>query len=287
MERDRPARATVLFTDSDGITASPSWHALALPGVCERLSATPAGLDAGEARRRLLALGPNELGRAHRVSPWPVLLAQFQNLLILILLTATAVSAYLGEVVEAIAIGVIVGFAILLGFIQEYRAERAIAALRKMAAPVARVLRGGTETEVPAQDLVPGDVVLLGAGDKVPADGRLVETVNLKLNESALTGESVPVDKVHEILAGDTLPLAERHNMVYAGTAVTYGRGRALIVATGMQTELGKITGLLKGVTTSKTPLQENLDRVGRALAVAALAVVSLIVVLGFMRGAA
>ena len=121
MERDRPARATVVFTDSDGITASPSWHALALPEVCERLSATPAGLDAGEARRRLLALGPNELGRAHRVSPWPVLLAQFQNLLILILLTATAVSAYLGEVVEAIAIGVIVGFAILLGFVREYR----------------------------------------------------------------------------------------------------------------------------------------------------------------------
>ena len=120
MERDRPARATVVFTDSDGITASPSWHALALPEVCERLSATPAGLDAGEARRRLLALGPNELGRAHRVSPWPVLLAQFQNLLILILLTATAVSAYLGEVVEAIAIGVIVGFAILLGFVREY-----------------------------------------------------------------------------------------------------------------------------------------------------------------------
>jgi Ca2+-transporting ATPase len=220
------------------------------------------------------------------VSPWPVLRAQFQNLLILILLIATAVSAYLGEVVEAIAIGVIVGFAILLGFVQEYRAERAIAALRKMTAPVARVLRGGTETEVPAQDLVPGDVVLLGAGDKVPADGRLVEAVNLKLNESALTGESVPVEKVQEILAGDTLPLAERRNMVYAGTAVTYGRGRALIVATGMQTELGRITGLLKGVKASKTLLQENLDRVGRALAAAALAVVSLIVALGLLRGA-
>ena len=284
MERDRPLRATVLFTDSDGITASPSWHALALPEVCERLSATPNGLDAAEARRRLFAIGPNELGHVHRVSPWSVLLAQFQNLLILILLIATAVSAYLGEVVEAIAIGVIVGFAILLGFIQEYRAERAIAALRKMAAPVARVLRGGTETEVPAQDLVPGDVVLLGAGDKVPADGRLVEAINLKLNESALTGESVPVEKVQEQLAGDTLPLAERHNMVYAGTA--YGKGRALLVATGMQTELGKITGLLKGVKASKTPLQENLDRVGRALAVAALAVVSLIVVLGLIRGA-
>jgi len=120
----------------------------------------------------------------------------------------------------------------------------------------------------------------------VPADGRLVEAVNLKLNESALTGESVPVDKVQEQLAGDTLPLAERRNMVYAGTAVTYGRGRALIIATGMGTELGRITGLLKGVTTSKTPLQENLDRVGRALAVAALAVVSLIVALGLLRGA-
>ena len=215
-----------------------------------------------------------------------MLRAQFQNVLILILLIATALSAYLGEVVEAIAIGVIVGFAILLGFVQEYRAERALAALRQMAAPMARVLRGGTETEVPAQDVVPGDLVLLGAGDKVPADGRLVEAVNLRLNESALTGESVPVEKVQEILAGDTLPLAERHNMVYAGTAVTYGRGKALIVATGMQTELGKITRLVTGVKASKTPLQENLDRVGRGLAAAALAVVSLIVVLGLMRGA-
>ncbi|MGH8575247.1 MAG: cation-transporting P-type ATPase, partial [Gammaproteobacteria bacterium] len=123
--------------------------------MCARLSATPAGLDAGVARRRLLSIGPNELGHVHRVSPWSVLLAQFQNLLILILLTATAVSAYLGEVVEAIAIGVIVGFAILLGFVQEYRAERAIAALRKMTAPVARVLRGGTETEVPARTSCP------------------------------------------------------------------------------------------------------------------------------------
>ncbi len=215
-----------------------------------------------------------------------MLRAQFQNVLILILLIATALSAYLGEVVEAIAIGVIVGFAILLGFVQEYRAERALAALRQMAAPMARVLRGGTETEVPAQDVVPGDLVLLGAGDKVPADGRQVEVVNLRLNESALTGESVPVEKVPEILAGDTLPLAERHNMVYAGTAVTYGRGKALIVATGMQTELGKITRLVTGVKASKTPLQENLDRVGRGLAAAALAVVSLIVVLGLMRGA-
>ncbi len=215
-----------------------------------------------------------------------MLRAQFQNLLILILLIATALSAYLGEVIEAVAIGVIVGFAILLGFLQEYRAERALAALKQMAAPMARVLRGGRETEIPARDLVPGDVILLGAGDKVPADGRLIEEVNLRLNEAALTGESVPVEKVDEVLPGDMLPLAERRNMVYAGTAVTYGRGKALIVATGLQTEFGKITGLLKGVKASKTPLQENLDRVGRALAAAALAVVSLIVVLGLMRGA-
>ena len=204
-----------------------SWHALALSELCERLSAAPAGLDAAEARRRLLAFGPNQLGEAHPVSPWSVLRAQFQNVLILILLIATALSAYLGEVVEAIAIGVIVGFAILLGFVQEYRAERALAALRRMAAPIARVLRGGTATEVPAQDLVPGDLVLLGAGDKVPADGRLVEAVNLRLNESALTGESVPVEKVQEIFGGRYAPArrAPQHGLCGHGRHLWQGQG--------------------------------------------------------------
>jgi Ca2+-transporting ATPase len=205
--------------------------------------------------------------------------------LIVILLIATALSAFLGHAIESIAIAVIVLFAIVLGFIQEYRAERAIEALKQMAAPFATVLRDGGEVRIPARDLVPGDLIMLGVGDKVPADARMVEVMNLKADESSLTGESVSVEKQSAPLAGETLPIGDRSNMVYSGTVVTYGRGKAVVTATGMLTEFGKISGMLKTVQKTKTPLQENLDRVGKTLAVIALAVVLLIVFLGFMRG--
>jgi Ca2+-transporting ATPase len=262
-----------------------SWHTLSVEGVLERLSATRAGLPADEVRRRMTEHGPNELVSADHVSPWMVFANQFKNILIIILLIAAVISAFLGHAIESIAITVIVLFAIVLGFIQEYRAERAIEALKKMAAPFARVLRGGEEVRIPARDLVPGDIIVLGVGDKVPADARMVEVMNLKSDESSLTGESVSVEKQSAPLADESLPVGDRSNMVFSGTLITYGRGQAVVTATGMLTEFGKITGMLKTVQKTQTPLQENLDRVGKILAFAALAVVLLIVFFGFMRG--
>jgi Ca2+-transporting ATPase len=238
-----------------------------------------------EATRRLAACGPNELEPPHRVSPWGLFCEQFKNVLIVILLVATALSAFLGHGIEAVAIAVIVLFAVLLGFVQEFRADRAIEALRRMAAPTAAVLRDGVETEIPARELVPGDVVILRAGDKIPADVRLIEAVNLQVEEAALTGESVPVEKNIAPLGNHELALGDRRNMAYAGTAATYGRGSAVVVATGMNTEFGKIAHMLGAVEAGKTPLQENLDRVGRMLARAALAGVAVIVAIGLLRG--
>ncbi|MCS6844597.1 MAG: cation-translocating P-type ATPase [Caldilineales bacterium] len=262
-----------------------AWHVLPTEEVLTLLNTRAAGLTGEEAAKRRAEYGPNELRAAGRISPWAVLLEQFKNVLIIILLIATALSIVLGHGIEAVAIIVIVFFAVLLGFIQEYRAERAIEALRRMAAPTATVLRDGEEVEVPARELVPGDVILLRAGNVVPADGRLIEAVNLQAEEAALTGESVPVEKHTAPLANETLALGDRRNLVYSGTVVTYGRGKAVVVATGMNTEFGKITGMLQEVEAGKTPLQENLDRMGKTLAKAALAVVALIVVLGLLRG--
>jgi Ca2+-transporting ATPase len=262
-----------------------SWHTLTVEDSFERLKSTPRGLTAAEAARRLDEFGPNELQASGRVSPWTILLEQFKNVLIVILLFATALSAFLGHGVEAIAITVIVLFAVILGFVQEYRAERAIEALREMAAPTATVMREGREREVPARELVPGDFILIATGDKVPADVRLVEAVNLQTVEAALTGESAPVEKHTRPLADEQLPTGDRKNMAYAGTAVTYGRGRAVVAATGMGTEFGKIARMLEAVETGKTPLQANLDRVGKTLARAAFVVVLVIVALGLFRG--
>ncbi|MFH1858550.1 MAG: cation-translocating P-type ATPase [Candidatus Omnitrophota bacterium] len=274
-----------LFLTQEGIKMKLP-HTLSVPEtIAELRTDLKRGLSSSEAAKRFSEYGPNELPEARRISPWRILLEQFKNILIVILLIAAALSVFLGHAIEAIAIAVIVLFAVFLGFVQEYRAERAIEALRKMAAPTATVLRDGDEVEVPARELVPGDVILLKVGDKIAADSRLLEAVNLQAEESALTGESVPVEKNTAPLSGEELPLGDRKNMVYGGTAVTYGRGRAVVVATGSRTEFGKIAQLLQTIETGKTPLQENLDRVGAVLARAAFVIVMLIVVLGFFRG--
>jgi Ca2+-transporting ATPase len=265
--------------------SSTRWHTLAVEESLERLSSSVTGLSSGEAATRLNQFGPNELQTQGSVSPWTILLEQFKNVLIIILLLATTLSAFLGHGVEAIAITVIVLFAVILGFIQEFRAERAIEALREMAAPNATVLRDEREQRVPARELVPGDLIVLATGDKVPADARLTEAINLQTVEAPLTGESAPVEKHSEPLTDDQLPPADQKNMAFAGTAVTYGRGRALIVATGMATEFGKIARMLEEVDTAKTPLQKNLDRIGKSLARAAFAVVLVIVAVGLFRG--
>ncbi len=261
------------------------WHTQTTEQAFAQLKSQPTGLSKAEVIERTLQYGVNEIQAAKRISAWEILLEQFKNILILILLGATVISLFLGHGVESIAIAVIILFAVLLGFIQEYRAEHAIEALRKMAAPTASVLRDGVEVKVPARDLVPGDVIILHTGDRIPADARLLEAINLQVEEAALTGESVPVEKHNQSLVGDDLPVGDRKNMVYAGTAATYGRGKALVVATGMQTEFGKIAQLLQTVETGKTPLQHNLDKVGTALARAAFVVVAIITALGLVRG--
>jgi Ca2+-transporting ATPase len=266
-------------------SAAASPHTLDVQATLAQFDSALSGLSNLEAARRLAQYGPNALQAAPRVSPWSLLAAQFKNVLILILLAATALSALLGHGVEAIAITVIVLFAVLLGFVQEYRAERAMAALRAMAAPTATALRDGEDAEIPAEHLVPGDVILLAVGDRVPADGRLLEAASLAVQEAALTGESVPVTKHTAVLADPQLPLGDRRNMVFAGTSVATGRGRALVTGTGMATEFGRIAQMLQTVETGKTPLQVNLDKLGAQLARAALVVVLIIVGLGLARG--
>jgi P-type Ca2+ transporter type 2C len=262
------------------------WHTLRADEVARKLETDPGeGLSREEAKRRMEQYGPNELSAAGSVSPWSVLLTQFKNVLIIILLIATAISASLGHETEAIVITVIVVFSVILGFVQEYRAERSMEALREMAAPEAHVIRDGREGRIPAREVVPGDLVLLNAGNRVPADMRLVEAVNLRMEESALTGESVPTAKETEPSDAPDLEPADRRNMVYAGTTVAYGRGRGIVTATAMETEFGRIARMVSTVEVRRTPLQENLDRLGRTLAWAAGGIVAIIVVLGVARG--
>ena len=265
----------------------PEWHTLQVEEVYQRLETQAEGLRPDVAAQRLARYGPNELQAARQISPWEILFDQFKNVLIIILLIATALSAFLGEGVDAIAILVIVVFAVVLGFVQEYRAERAIEALKEMAAPTAAVVRDGEEEEIPAREVVPGDIMILRAGDKIPADARLIESINLQVEEAALTGESMPVEKHTRpiISANGSLAVGDRKNMVYGGTAVTYGRGRALATSTGMGTEFGQIAQLLRTVESGRTPLQENLDKVGTALARAAFIIVAIIVAFGLFRG--
>jgi Ca2+-transporting ATPase len=261
------------------------WHALPADAVLRELGSGHGGLSAEEARRRFESVGPNALQAARGVSPWTLLAGQFKNVLIVILLAATALSALLGHGVEAIAITVIVLFAVLLGFVQEYRAERSIEALREMAAPRATVIRGGEEIDLPAREVVPGDLLVLTAGNRVAADARLLQGMNLKAQEAPLTGESTPVEKHAEAVFEAAAAVGDRRNMVYAGTTVGYGRGLAVVVATGVQTEVGRIAQMLLDVQTGRTPLQVNLDKLGRNLARAAVAVVAVIVALGLLRG--
>ncbi|GIW88346.1 MAG: ATPase [Isosphaeraceae bacterium] len=263
----------------------PLWHALDPDDGLARLGSRRAGLTTQEARERLARFGLNQLETTPPVSAWAILLAQFRNTLILILIAAVVISALLGHALEAVAISAIVLLATLLGFVQEYHAERSLEKLRQMAAPLAHVLRDGVEVEIPAAEVVPGDLILLRAGNRVPADARLLEAFNLRAEESGLTGESTPVEKNAQARAAPDAPLGDRPSMVYAGTAIVAGRGLAVVTATGMRTEFGKVARLLRETEPGATPLQQNLDRVGRALARGAGLIVLLIVTAGLLRG--
>ncbi len=261
-----------------------NWHNLDISDVLASLSSGRNGISNEEARHRLTQFGPNELAEKERVSPWAILLEQFKNFLIIILLVAVALSAITGEIADAIVILIIVLFAAGLGFIQEYRAERAMEALKRMAAPTASVLRSGKEIEVTAHELVPGDVILLKTGDRIPADARLIEAVNLKIDEASLTGESVPVEKTTKALQGE-ISVGDRKNMAFMGTAAVYGRGTAVITGTGMATEFGRIAAMLQEVKKEQTPLQINLDQLGKWIGIGALALCFILAGIGVLRG--
>ena len=242
------------------------------------------GLSAPQVATRLVEHGPNELDQGQGVSPVRILLSQLTTPMILLLIAAGGLSGLLGDVTEAVVIGVVVLLNAWIGFRQEYRAEKAMASLQAMATPIVHVVRDGRPQEAEAGELVPGDLVLLDAGSRVPADGRVVEAHALRVVESALTGESVPIDK-HAGPVAHAAPLAERTSMAYSGTSVAAGRGKLLVTATGMRAELGRIAGLLQGADPGKTPLQRRLDLLVRRLALAAGAVVVVVFLLGLLRG--
>ena len=242
------------------------------------------GLTSAEAQRRLAEHGPNELKERPRGGLLTMLWDQVNNYLVIILIVAAIVSIMLGEAVDAAAIMAIVVLNSILGVVQEYRAERALAALKKLAAPTAQVIRDGAQITVPARDLVPGDLVLLEAGNYVPADLRLVESANLKIQEASLTGESVPVDKNATVLLENEVPLGDRRNSAFMSTMVTYGRGKGLVTETGMHTEIGMIAEMIQSYDEENTPLQRKLNDLGRVLGTVALAICGLIFLIGIVR---
>ncbi len=244
------------------------------------------GLSQSQVIERQTRYGPNELEEEPTQPLWRLFLLQFANTMIVVLLVAAAIMVAIGEPTDAIVIGAIVILNAMIGFFQEYRAEQAMAALRTMTAPHARVVRDAMETSIVATELVPGDVMVLEAGDVVAADARLVVCPNLRVNESALTGESVPVDKIDEVIPeGAAETIGDRHNMVFKGTSVVYGRARGIVTATGMGTELGHIAGLLQTHEAPRTPLQKRLAVLGRWLAVAAIAICAVVFAVGVARG--
>ncbi len=261
-------------------------HGLSVAEVASQLASDPAvGLTSREASRRLARYGANELPHPLPRSLLRVFLAQFQDFMVLVLLGATGISFFLGEVGDAITIMLIVVVNAVLGALQEFRAERSLEALKEMSAPHARVRRDGEERRIPAAAVVPGDLLLLEAGDKPPADARLLRATELAVEESLLTGESVPVEKSADWIGDARAPIGERKNMVFAGTTVIRGRAVALVVATATATTMGGIARLLSEQKNEPTPLQLKLEGLGRTLVWACLAIAAVVVVAGVLRG--
>jgi Ca2+-transporting ATPase len=263
-----------------------AWYQKEVEDVLQQFYSDPHnGLTEAQAEQLLQEFGPNELVERGVKSPWLILLDQFKDTMVVILIIAAIISALLGDFKDALAILAIIIINALLGFRQEYQAERAIAALKKMAVPSVRVRRDGHIKEITAVSLVPGDIVLLEAGNTVPADCRILESVNLRVQEAALTGESEPVTKISAAIQAQDVPLADRHNVIFMGTAITYGRGQAIVTETGMHTELGGIAELIQAGGQEDTPLQRRLDQLGKNLALAALVLVVVVFLLGLLRG--
>ena len=263
------------------------WHTLSGEEALLVLGSGWHGLGQNEVRRRVERYGPNILKEEVQTTPLKIFLEQFKNFLLLILLSAVVVSAAIGEVFDAGVIFALVIGCALLGYVQEYRSQKAIQALKEMAAPRAKVIRDGKQEDVPAAGIVPGDIILLATGDRVPADARILEDANLTINESSLTGESVPIEKTKEPLDQRALAVGDRTNMVFSATVVTYGRGKGVVTATGMGTEFGRIAGMIQEVEEKRTPLEERLDQIGKWLGILCIAVVGVVFLLEvFLRDA-
>ncbi len=268
------------------MSSEESWHAIEAQEALSHIKSEKTGLSSTEAVERLKKYGPNQLAAGEKTSPLKIFLGQFKSILILILIAAAAVSFATGHQFDASIILIIVVISASLGFVQEYRAEKALEALTKMLVPTASVLRDGIEVQVPSKDIVPGDILVLKEGDKIAADARLIETYNLYVNEASLTGESVPVEKNTEKVAKDAAIL-DKKDMVFSGTAVTSGKAKALVVMTAMNTEFGKIAKQVSAVEKKETPLEKRTKEIGKWLGLAALAVSITVIVLGVLRGLA
>jgi len=265
-----------------------TWHARAAGDVVTYWQTSlTSGLSTDEAATRLQQFGPNKMRELQKTPWWQRFFAQFQDFMVLVLLAATLISALLSEFTDAITILAIVFINAILGFMQEYKAEQSVLALAKMTAPTGRVLRNGTIQKLPAEVLVPGDLLVLETGDRVAADARLIESYNLEVEEAMLTGESLPVKKAADKVYLPQTPLGDRRNMVYMGTNVTRGRGLALICATGMRTEIGAIADLIAADKKEETPLERRLDHLGRWLVWGCLTVCAVVVFTGVLRGEA
>jgi Ca2+-transporting ATPase len=283
-EPPRPGGAPAPSRPDDAPTGE-RWHVLGGAEAAERLDVDPGrGLEAGEVAARLARHGRNELAEVSRRPPWQLFVDQFRNVLIAVLVGAAVLAGLVGDFKDTIVITVVLLINAVLGFVQENRAERSLAALRQMLVATARARRHGVVTDVPAAELVPGDVVLVEAGDRVPADGRIVAAHSLEVDESSLTGESSPVPKGTAASPADA-PLADRAGMAYMNTVVTRGRGEVVVTATGMGTEIGHLAGLLQATVDHRTPLQEQLHVLGKRLAVAAGVAVAAFFALGLLRG--
>ncbi|MDD2922186.1 MAG: cation-translocating P-type ATPase [Anaerolineales bacterium] len=262
-----------------------NWHSADIQEIISKLNVnSQSGLSESEAAARFANSGANEIIERGGRSPLRILWEQISATLVLILVSAAAIAAWLGETKNAIAIFAIAALHIFMGYVQEYRAEKSVAALKNISTPKARALRGGAVTEISARNLVAGDIIQLETGAVIPADLRLLETVNLKIQEAALTGESEATSKQSAALS-QALPLSDRRNMAYMGTFVTQGRGLGLVVATGMNTELGKLVGLIQETPQKKAPLQNKLDALGENLALIGAGITALVFIIGFFRG--
>ena len=250
----------------------------------EAQNASAEGLSAQEARRRAEQYGPNKLSEGKKKSTLQVFLEQFKDLMVLILIIAAVISAFSGNVESTIVIFAVLVLNAILGTVQYEKAEKSLESLKAMASPTAKVMRGGVRVEIPSADVVPGDIVLLEAGDMVVADGRVLENFSLKVNESSLTGESEGVDKTAEAIDADQVALGDQKNMVFSGSLVTYGPATVLVTGTGMDTELGKIAALMNQTQQRKTPLQQSLDSFSAKLAMVIMAICAVVFALSIFR---